>query len=248
MAVPGAPILSVKAVSPYGFVSNRQPGAAPANTGCGSVSLTREWSTSVSNDITASALADILYLLTRPAPVAVRDPQPYQWATIEPGGGPAPAVGSATGPHWAGTVVRALLDRALAEDRDGSTAQLVVNKLDLGSFVDDLCGEPATWPVPLPLPGGARWWPDSCLPGGALRATDLLVAAAHLHHAADRLDGAHPVRADLAAAADRLFDTGLSRLAEEAKHQAKIEAKIQAKHESATFGLQQTQIILAKHQ
>jgi hypothetical protein len=83
---------------------------------------------------------------------------------------------------------------------------LANNRSDLQRFVDDFCGTPPRWPLPWPP---ARFTLD---PKG-LTPAQLLAVGARFQAAADYV-GDNALQPELAAAADRLFETGLSRLGE----------------------------------
>lgn len=86
----------------------------------------------------------------------------------------------------------------------GPDAVLASNRSDLKSFVDDFCGTPPRWPLPWPPP----WRP---LDPAGLKPVQLLVAAARFQAAADHF-GENALQPEFAAAADQLFEAGLSRL------------------------------------
>jgi len=70
-------------------------------------------------------------------------------------------------------------------------------------FIDDICGTPPRWPLP---------WPrKKPFKRESLSAVQLLAAAARFQEAADSLDS----QLELEQVADRLFEAGLSRLAEQ---------------------------------
>lgn len=76
----------------------------------------------------------------------------------------------------------------------------------LTKFVDDICGTP---PRKGPFPG--PWGP--VLDPERLHPSNLVIAGAQFHKAAESL-GDHPLRGTMQDAAQRLFETGLSRLGE----------------------------------
>jgi hypothetical protein len=107
--------------------------------------------------------------------------------------------------HWIETVwcVKAAdmaIDQVVNERvADGAT-------ISLSSLIDDFCGTPPRWPLP---------WPKaSPLKDDHLSAATLLMVASRLQMAADhvRAEGEQP---EIDAAANRLFDVGFERLAEE---------------------------------
>lgn len=105
------------------------------------------------------------------------------------------------------------IDRTLGQQRLGETldeggadAMVANNRSDLQRFVDDFCGTPPRWPLPWPPPR-RRLDPKGLTPA------QLLIAGARFQAAADHV-GDNALQPELAAAADRLFETGLSRLGE----------------------------------
>lgn len=89
----------------------------------------------------------------------------------------------------------------------GAEALLASSRSDIVQFVDDFCGTPPRWPLPWPPPDGRLVMNPEGLPPGALVA-----AGVRFQAAADHLQ-AHPLQAEFSAAADRLFDVAISRLA-----------------------------------
>jgi hypothetical protein len=122
---------------------------------------------------------------------------------------------------WVGTVTsfrlaEVAIDRALTQQRVGdaldgsrSEAMLASNRSGIVQFVDDICGTPPKWPLPWPPPNRRMAMDPEGLP-----AAYLLAAGARFRAAADLLE-AHPLQAEFSAAADRLFETGLSRLTQD---------------------------------
>ncbi|MDP8909799.1 MAG: hypothetical protein M3N47_11960 [Chloroflexota bacterium] len=120
--------------------------------------------------------------------------------------------------HWLQmvTIIRAAdvaIGRTLGQQRLGETlaaggteAVLVSNRSDLQRFADDCCESPPRWPLPWPPPRRP-------LDANGLTPAQLLVAGARFQAAADHI-GDNALQPELAAVADRFFETGLSRLNE----------------------------------
>jgi len=118
--------------------------------------------------------------------------------------------------HWLEMVmvlkaVDVAVDRALGHQRFGETlgeggsdAVLASNRSDLQGFVDDVCGTPPRWPLPWPPPRRP-------LDPKGLTPAQLLVIGARFQAAADHV-GDNALHPEFTAAADRLFEIGLSRL------------------------------------
>jgi hypothetical protein len=97
------------------------------------------------------------------------------------------------------------LTEALASD--GGERALGVIQRKVSEFVDDWCG---TRPHPKPFP-----WPWGPIVRGTeeLQPIELIIAGAQFQKAADALEG-NPLRESFEGAADRLLQTGVSRLEE----------------------------------
>jgi hypothetical protein len=109
-----------------------------------------------------------------------------------------------------------VIDRTLGQQQlsetlgeGNATAILANNRSDLQRFVDDVCGTPPRWPLPWPPPR-RRLSPNGLSP------VQLLVAGARFQAASDHVGG-NALQPELLDAADRLFEAGLSRLAERRK-------------------------------
>ncbi|MGY0232868.1 hypothetical protein [Longispora urticae] len=178
--------------------------------------------------LTRSAFVDLIEAVATPAgygtwPTPEWDPVRGVWVLVWENPQPA-RQGPAPQPDWARLVTRAVVDRAVTQLRlaesagDADVATAVRSaRSDLDQFVAAFCGATPQWSLPWPAPGTFRWWPDSRLGRDELPAGDLLTAAAQFHAAAGDLAG-HPLADGFAAAADRLIQAGLSRLADARFH------------------------------
>jgi len=103
-----------------------------------------------------------------------------------------------------------VIGRTLGQQRWGEAlsdsapdAVLASNTSQLQRCVDDVCAVPPRWPLMWPPPRRR-------LDPGGLTPLQLLITAARFQAAADAV-GDNALQPELAAAADRLFDAGLSR-------------------------------------
>jgi hypothetical protein len=103
--------------------------------------------------------------------------------------------------HWieAAYVVKAA-DLAIAEAIERGPLRDPWSK-----FIDDVCGTPPRWPFP--------WPPKKPFQRESLSAVQILAVAARFQEAADTLNP--ELELELEKAADRLFEVGLGRLAEQ---------------------------------
>jgi hypothetical protein len=144
-------------------------------------------------------------------PEPLPDPPPREfprWLRLNPQ--PLPPRG-----HWrAANAARTIIAQALtlhelteALAPIGGEQALGVIQRKVSEFVDDWCG---TRPHPKPFP-----WPWGPIVRGTeeLQPIELIVAGAQFQKAADALEG-NPLRESFEGAADRLLQTGVSRLEE----------------------------------
>jgi hypothetical protein len=152
-----------------------------------------------------------------PPPPGVGDPEPLPdppprefppWLRLNPQ--PLPPKG-----HWrSANAARTIIAQALnlqelseAFASDGGERTLGVIQRKVSEFVDDWCG---TQPHPKPFP-----WPWGPIVRGTeeLQPIELIVAGAQFQKAADALEG-NALQESFEGAADRLLQTGVSRLEE----------------------------------
>lgn len=156
-------------------------------------------------------LAALLYRMLNPQPLPPRtrfgpgDPEPWR-AAIAARLGPEPD------PWRAAALARSVINEALAQatlaevihgERGGAASERIAEHIS--QFVDDLCPPP---PKP-PRPPRRWWWLDE--QGFEVSAVDLITAGAQFQRAADRLTES-ALQPALAAAADKLVQTGVERL------------------------------------
>ena len=140
------------------------------------------------------------------------DPPPREfprWLRLNPQ--PLPPKG-----HWrSANAARTIIAQALnlhelteALASDGGERALGVIQHKVSEFVDDWCGTPPHYPKPFP-------WPWGPLVRGTeeLQPIELIVAGAQFQKAADALEG-NALQEIFEGAADRLLQTGVSRLEE----------------------------------
>jgi hypothetical protein len=177
-------------------------------------------------EVTGSVLAAILDRLTYPGPGAVFK----EWisgdqarvtlvAAAQAPDGEGPRYPQ---PHWAKTVARTIAERAMHAEAEGVGGGAV---RDIQRITGEFCDTPATFPIPLPIPGPYRWWPELCAPEGALLGVDLLVVGGQFRQAADAT-GDTPVGSALSTAAGHLTEEGLRRLAAESITDSKHEMRV----------------------
>jgi hypothetical protein len=159
------------------------------------------------------ALRDFSSVLLNPQPLPPLEPNPHPWrffaavllAGLEPHSSPWPV------PWFSAFLARTVIDQAVAQYRfaevvtgtEQSEKTTAAIGLQIREFVDDWCGtRPPRWPRPWP-------WPPRFDPA-KLRPLDLLIAGAQFRKAADFAN--NPLQAEFAAAADKLFETGLKRM------------------------------------
>lgn len=146
------------------------------------------------------------WALLNPQPLPPGGPHPEPWRT---GPGPQPwRMGPTPDPWRAVQFARTVIDRAVAQYQfaevltgmDERTFDAIGEQIR--EFIDEFCGtRPPRWPRPWPR----RWSADD------LQPLDLLVAGAQFQYAADAMEH-NRLQTDLAAAADQLIETGLSRM------------------------------------
>ena len=118
--------------------------------------------------------------------------------------------------HWRATnAARTIIAQALtmhelteALASDGGERTLGVIQRKVSAFVDDWCGTPSHYPRPFPWP-----WGPIVRGTEELQPIELIVAGAQFQKAADALEGT-ALQESFEGAADRLLQTGVSRLEE----------------------------------
>jgi hypothetical protein len=163
--------------------------------------------------VVRQVLREVSRVLLNPQPLPPHPDPWHGWASVLLNPQPLPPV---AGPHpdlWRSTLLaRAVIDQAVALYRsaemlssgDQSERAFEAVRSYIRESVNETCGTvPRRWPLP---------WPWPLKPDIVQRdPLDLLVAGAQFQKAADAITDS-PLQADLTAAADQLFETGLGRL------------------------------------